>query len=406
MSFINLEEIGFKDGYSLDAFARLRQSGVVSLFDSQPEYSIGPRDWSMAFVGAGTYAHLNTQSTVELSTGGTTDGDSAVRQTRLCWRYQSGKSLMLFQMFNFGAAATNVRKRIGLFDANDGAYLEQNDTDIRAVLRTSTSGSPDDSGYVVQANWSEDPLDGSGPSGVTLDFTKVQFMFIDLGAGRVRFGFYIDGIPIIAHQFSRSNSVATAYIRTPNLPVRGEIANVGTALGAATLKMVVTSVMVEGGSTDFQRGNLNTASNGTTPININSRTPIISVRPAATYFGLPNRAWAIPIEALMLVSGNDIFWEAVFGATLTGASWNAVASDSCMEYDTSATAVSGGVVVISGYAAAGQGSSSGSAIASVSGRFPISVDSLLGTQQGYTLVATPMTGTADVAMAVDWREIY
>ncbi len=396
-------------GVHIDAFGRQRVSEVTTLFDSQAQYSANMRDWSQAVVGTGAVTHLPNESSVQLSTGGGGAGASAIRQTRLCWRYQSGKSQWIFQTFVLGAAATNVVTRFGYFDANNGPFIERNDTDVRLVLRSATSGAPSDANFVSQADWNIDPMDGTGPSQKTIDWTKSQLMFIDLqwlGVGRVRIGFFLDGVPRVAHEFDNGNLLTGVYMTTANLPLRGEISNTGAATGAHTAKMICSSVMAEGGSEFFQRGNLNSASNGTTTIAVTTRRPILSVRPAATFNGITNHAWYLLIEALFNVRTNDIFWEVVFGGTLTGAAFAAASADSCVEADVSATAIAGGISVVKGYGAAGVGAASGAAIAGTAGQFPNSVDSLLGTQAGHSIVVTSMTGTANVGVAANWREIY
>ena len=409
MSYINLEELGFKDGAGLDAFHRLRASQVTTLFDAQLQYGLGSRDWQSATTGAGSQTHLPNESAVQLSTGGSTDGDGVIRQTRLCWRYQSGKSQLYFQTFLFGAAEPNVVRRVGYFNEDDGVFLEQNDTDLRVVNRSSVSGSSTDAAYAAQVSWNRDKLDGTGSSGKILDITKTQLMFLDLqwlGAGRVRVGFFIDGVPIIAHEFYHGNVLTTAYMKTANLPARGEIFNVGTSGGAATMKMICTSIMAEGGDDDFQAGHLNSASNGSSPVSVTSRRPVLSIRPAAMFGGVTNYAWYVLIDLIVRTVTNDVYWEVVYGGSLTGASWTAAAADSCVEWDSSATGITGGVSVLKGYSIAGLGSSGGAAIAKIAGRFPNSVSSLDGSQPSHTLVATSMSGSANVAVATNWREIY
>lgn len=409
MSFLPLNALQFADGPTIDGFGRLRTSQVSTLFDYQAQYNTGPRDWSGTVAGTGAITHLPNESSVELSTGGTGNGANAIRQTRICWRYQSGKSQQIFQTFLFGAAVANVRRRIGYYDANNGVFLEQTLTDLRFVQRTSTSGAPSDAAFAAQASWNKDKLDGTGPSGKTLDITMAQLMFIDLqwlGVGRVRCGFFIDGIPIVAHEFDNGNVLTLVYMTTANLPMRGEIENVGVAAGANTLKMICSSVMSEGGDEAFQRGNLNSAATGTTEIAVTTRRPIISVRPASTFNGIANRAWYILIEAVMQIRTNNLYWEVVFGGTLTGPVWTAAAADSCVEFDITATAIASGTSVVKGYGIAGVGAASGESTAQAAGRFPNSVDSLTGVQAAHTLVGTSMTGTSNVAAAINWREIY
>jgi hypothetical protein len=80
------------------------------------------------------------------------------------------------------------------------------------------------------------------------------------GAGATRFGFWIDGEPVIAHQVGWGNYVSPAGVgqtqpwsRTGNLPVRYEQRNTGTIAQANDLFHYGVSVLVEGGQDD-QRG--------------------------------------------------------------------------------------------------------------------------------------------------------
>jgi hypothetical protein len=78
---------------------------------------------------------------------------------------------------------------------------------------------------VPQSQW-WDPLDGTGPSGLTLDLTKNQMWFIDYswyGAGVARFGLRTTGGAIqYVYAFQSNNIQYQAYMRSGNLPSRYE----------------------------------------------------------------------------------------------------------------------------------------------------------------------------------------
>ncbi len=177
-------------GGNIDAFGRLRIASPFTLFDSQNRYAIDAQ-FDTSTTGSGSTSHLSNESSVQLSVT-TASGDEVIRETKRVFPYQPGKSLLVMETFVFAAQQDNLRQRVGYFGANDGVYLEQNGTDVRFVVRTSTSGSADDTGYVAQANWNVDKLDGTGPSGKTINLTtspKAQILFMDfewLGVGTVR----------------------------------------------------------------------------------------------------------------------------------------------------------------------------------------------------------------------------
>jgi hypothetical protein len=69
-------------------------------------------------------------------------------------------------------------------------------------------------------------MDGNGPSGFTLDLTKMQMFYIDYswyGAGFVRWGLRgIDGTIFYVHSLLNNNTNSEAYMRSGNLPGRYE----------------------------------------------------------------------------------------------------------------------------------------------------------------------------------------
>jgi hypothetical protein len=78
---------------------------------------------------------------------------------------------------------------------------------------------------VPRSQWA-DPLDGTGPSGYTLDLTRMQMLYIDYswyGAGFARFGMRTTkGQIAYVHQFTNNNIQFEAYMRSGNLPARYE----------------------------------------------------------------------------------------------------------------------------------------------------------------------------------------
>ena len=78
-----------------------------------------------------------------------------------------------------------------------------------------------------QSQWNIDKLDGTGPSGMTIDITKMQMWFIDYswyGAGTIRFGVRNNkGEIIYCHRIAHGNSQVEAYMRSGNLPARYEV---------------------------------------------------------------------------------------------------------------------------------------------------------------------------------------
>lgn len=79
---------------------------------------------------------------------------------------------------------------------------------------------------VPQSQWNIDKMDGTGPSGMITDFTKMQMFYIDYswyGAGAVRWGLRAaDGRVQYVHKMVNNNQNYMAYMRSGNLPARYE----------------------------------------------------------------------------------------------------------------------------------------------------------------------------------------
>lgn len=332
-------------GTNTDAFGRIRVSQPYTLFDSHNRYGSDP-SFSTSTSGSGAITHLPNESTVSMAVS-TTSGDEVVRQTFRVFPYQPGKSLLLLTTFKMDAAKTNLRQRVGYFNANNGVFLEQGANGITFVLRTSTSGTASDARYAAKASWDGDKLDGTGASGYTLDLTKTQILFMDfewLGVGSVRCGFVIDGQFIVAHTFHNSNIQTSVYMTTATLPIRYEITNTGSVASASAMKQICSSMMSEGG---YEAVSAEFAARRTSVLGTIGTTflPLVSIRLNSSRLGavvLPNRVAVLPTT-------NQNYEVALFkNATLTGASYVTGTFDN-VDYDVSATAISGGTMMQSDY---------------------------------------------------------
>ena len=238
----------FYGGTTVDAFGRLRVSSPYTIFDSQNRYLKDPQ-FDEALTGSGTATFLANESAVEMEVTAAS-GDEVVRQTKRVFPYQPGKSLLVLATFTMAAGEENLRQRVGYFNADNGVFFQQDDDVLSFVVRTYTGGSASDARTITQANWNTDKLDGTGPSGVTLDETKTQILFMDfewLGVGSVRCGFVIDGQYLVAHVFHNANSLTEVYMQTAILPIRYEITTTGAIAGAKSMKQICSSVVSEGG---------------------------------------------------------------------------------------------------------------------------------------------------------------
>lgn len=378
-------------GTNTDAFGRLRVSHPYTLFDSQNRYGIDSQ-FSTSTAGSGAATHLSNEASVNMAVS-TTSGDEVVRQTFRVFPYQPGKSLLLLATFKMDTAKTNLRQRVGYFGTTNGVFLEQGANGITFVLRTSTSGSPSDARYVAKASWNGDKLDGTGASGITLDLTKTQILFMDfewLGVGSVRCGFVINGQFIVAHTFHNANIQTSVYMTTAILPVRYEITNTGTVASSSAMKQICSSVMSEGGYEAVSQEHSARMVSATSGSYITTTfKPLVSIRLTSASLG----AVVLPYNLNFLPTTSDNYELALFKNTaLTTPTWTVVSSTGNVEQDIASTSMTGGTIVYSEYTTG------------KSGRVPLATgsgynwdlqlgSSLAGTSDIYTLAARTVSAT-------------
>lgn len=348
--------ITLQDTEIRDAFGRFRVSQPFNVFDMQFTYGLEPLFFEETATGGGDVTHLAASSAARLTTGGTTSGDGVEFQTAEYFRYQPGKSQFIVFTCILGAKTADVRKRIGLFDDENGFFFEQISSTMKIVRRTKTSGSIVDNA-VNQADWNLDNLDGDNdalnPSGITLDETKDNLYVIDfqwLGAGRIRFGFDFGGQITYVHEIKFANTEAVPFTVTGDLPFRAEIFNTAIAAGTTTFDFTCVGIASEGGFNPLGiPGSIQSIvlRNVTTA---NDPLPIISIRPRTTLNAITYRGVIIPKSVDIMSEDTTVRWELILNGSLTGASFADVdTTNSGVQVDVAATVITGGLIVDSGF---------------------------------------------------------
>jgi hypothetical protein len=401
---------GVPSSYAYDAFGRLRVSNPYTLFDSNNRYADNGK-FATATTGTATATFNANEGLIDLDVG-TASGDEVLRESYVVFAYQPGKSLLIMNSFTFDTAKTNLRQRVGYFGSDNGFYLEQNDSTISLVKRSKVTGSVVNT-EVTQANFNTDKLDGTGPSGFTLDLTTSQLMFMDmewLGAGSVRLGFVIEGQFIIAHRFDWANQSTNTgtYITTASLPIRYEITNTGTVASASQLKQICSTVISEGG---YEMNGLQGVAG--TPIN-----SAYTLTTAGVFYPLVSiRLKSARLDAVALMSamstigtGNNIYynWKITRGGSITGGTWVSGGTDSAVEYNITGTAFTstGSEDLASGYnVSSNQGGGSTDLLKEALFRFQLRRDSFTSTPEILTVLLATDTSGNDGYASMDWEEV-
>lgn len=401
--------VSIKDSANLDAFSRLRVSNPLILHNSQFTYDLAPIIFEQLVNGTGAaITHDITNRTALMTFSSTPTGGKAYMQSYEHLPYQPGRSQLIFVTFNMIAAVANTLKFAGYSDGVNGIEFQLDGTTKQFKIYSATLDGDD---TAVQSSWNLDKLDGTGPSGITLDITKTQILVIDIQAlyvGRVRVGFDMGGQIIYVHEFKHANLATYPYIQTANLPVRCGMTCTGTV--STTMNFICSAVMSEGGTEDINVFGY-TFQQETGAVSVGTGgTHLLSLRPRLTFNSITNRTRVAYIDVEIFNTGNQpVNWQLCIGQAISGTTTynNVNTTYSSTEYNVLGTLSGSPSVIIDGGYIPATGSNKTMVNTAITSRYPITLDAAgvhraLGT---LTLKATSLSGTQTCYAAIKFREI-
>jgi hypothetical protein len=319
----------------VDTFNRIRVSQLTTLLDTN---NIGGKDtlkMDEYISGTGSITYNTNQSMNTLSVNGV---GRATRQTRLYTKYQPGKSFLIFitGILNNNSNDSSVISRLGYFDDNNGLFFEYSNETLYVVNRSYTSGSVVDT-KIPQNEWNMDQMNGTGSSGINIDFSKYIIFTINfswLGAGIIEFGLYYTGTHYLIHKI-RNNNIILPYIETPNLPGRFEIISTS---GSGSMKEACISINTEANQ-ELIGQNFSVGTSANRSIS-GTETYIFGIR-------LKNNARKLvklQLISLICVSKGNINYKIYYvkaptSNPITSSNFQSVNTNSVVQYDETGTAV-------------------------------------------------------------------
>jgi hypothetical protein len=398
-----------------DAFGRMRISQPFTLGDYKHLYGLDPNFIDYTVNGA-TIAFQSDQAAARLSTTSNTTSQ-AIHQTKFYHHYMPGKSQLIMASFNFYSPVTNVTKRTGYYDSDNGIFFEQaGDGTLSFVIRSYVSGSPVDT-RITRDNWNGNKLDGTGQDGWELDITKTQLMWINfqwLGVGLVQCGFVHKDKFFLCHTFYHSNLLPTVYMSNPNLPVRCEITNTGNTAGGY-FDQICTTVISEGGYVEAGQ-DWAVSTSTLRSIAAGATLPVLCIRLKNTFNSYSNRMIVRLNDVNVFTTGANIKYRVLKlpnQAALTGNTWIDVDTNSGVQYNESATNFSTYDEIMNGFAAAD--TLGGKSVAQASGKDigPSAKKNYLvqnydsSDSEIYAIVVTNIgAASTTVGVGLQWREVY
>lgn len=243
-------------------------------------------------------------------------------------------------------------------------------------------------------------MNGSGNSGIVMDFSKTQLFIIDfswLSVGRVRFCVLIGGNLFGTHFFNAANILDVPYMSTPNLPIRYEIENDGTG-PADDFLHICSSVQSEGGQSrngvlrHIDTGSISGLATGTT-------YAAIGIRLQSTKLD-----GIVELENISVIStsqNDQAHWDIIFNPTVAGTFTYSNQTNSVVQtaIGASTNTVTGGTALDGGYF---------STALPVSPVVPNALklgSAIDGTVDEICLCVTPITNNITVEASLTWREL-
>jgi hypothetical protein len=413
---------------TLDAFNRLRVSYPTTILDIRfPGQITGSASFiknnlQISSVSSGSYIGTYGDSQLLVNASG---AGYYISQSRNYCVYQPGKSLLFMASGILDPSNNNYTTRIGYFDniipltnplvVKNGLYFEISGGVCSVNLKNNTTT------QINQIDWNIDKLNGTGLSGLTLDFRKTQLFVIDmewLGVGRIRYGFYVYGKIQYCHQITNINILTRPYTNSINLPICYSIHSTSLVGSSNNFKQICSTVISEGGYAPLGRPfSISTGSPTSVQIAFNAEEPILFLRGNTTNPNY-NHQNIIPTGLSMICSStNDLVLyklEYFVAGTYIGTSptWNNVNSDySVAQY--AGNLASGynnanAITLDQGYFY-GRGTNTFSALGDVFTSQVLQVTSNI-TNESDILVLTATfvstSGSTNVFGTISWQELY
>ncbi len=406
---INLDEhekgntkIEFGDSGSIDAFGRARVSQITTQYDSKQLHDALPLFVDEVTIGTATSVHSTTEANTTLTTSAVSD--AVIMQTKERFNYQSGKSQLIFMTCTNFEVQTDIVKRIGYFNSStvspytaslDGLFFESDGTDVSInIYKTGTLTE-----QTAQSSWNLDKLDGTGDSGITIDWSENLILCVDfewLGTGRVRWGLVVGGLFVYFHESNHANVTTGVYMSSPNQPLRWEIRQNGATTG--TFKFICASVNSEGSLNKL--GKILSDNLGSSHVNANSTSSKYALIGVRLQSAKVDTLVDILTLSAMSTTNDNFLWEIWWNPTVSGTfTYSNVTSSSIQTAKGSGNTVSGGTLIDSGY-----GASQSSIRESIESALRLGM-TISGTPDEIVLTAQPLSSNLDILGSITWREL-
>jgi hypothetical protein len=230
-------------------------------------------------------------------------------------------------------------------DLMNGTYSITATTARGTFAQTKAGANPTET-LIKQTDWNGDKMDGTGPSGVLLDKTKINIYQIGiqfLGAGPVSFiieGGLSNADPdfVVVHTIKYPNTLLRTSIGNPCFPFRSMINSVGSTT-SLTMKVPCYAGFIEGDKSLM--ANRYSYFNVLTTVNATNYTALFTVRNSMYYKGRSNQSVIniLSVVAALKHTSPTVIYVIRNGVLGGVPNFSSYATNSCSYFDSSATIV-------------------------------------------------------------------
>lgn len=354
---VSVDYLGNVNVRSQDSqFARILNAERTPIIELKSTYGISVYRDSITTNAGGTVTNDGTE--FEVSTDAALSS-SAILDSSKRGRYIPGATCQAGIGVRLPSSPTGTQEvSWGYFDDDNGFFFGQDSTGIFVAIRRDGVTTK-----VYQQDWNADKLDGTGPSGFTLDLSEgniFEIVYSWYGYGAIQFDVVLADSsnvqnPITVHRVKpfQQNSVTD-----PNLPVRAQASNGNSTDTPISLFVGGRQYTVFGRYDPSIRITSQSRLNFT--VGTASFIPIITFRRKANFPASTTRANSVGVELenVQIITNQDVLWELRFAPTLAAPSYGNISdlspSETAVEVAiNSTTFTDGGEKMFSGLAIGG-----------------------------------------------------
>ena len=350
-SAVKIEEQDPLAGLPLTAFSDLRTASITPQVQLTFEYTVDNTELLVNQVsGTGSV----TQSTaMAVCSSGATAGSEAYMRSVGKARYRSGLGGLARFTSIFETQFSDSAQISGIADERGSSTYFKNGFMVGWIggVFGFHRFSNDTLTTVAQADW-DDPMDGSGESGLTLAHDTINVFSIRfqyLGGGIIDLNIEDDtsGRLVRVHRIKYANKNTEPSVHNPNFYLTLFASNGATA-SSATIKSASMAYFVEGKTKYFEGNQPQFTSGEIQKSGVTTKTAVFTIRNKSTYALKSNfidallQSVSVNIDALSASNLASVFIvkDATLGGTPSYSDINT--TNSVMEIDTAGTTVTGG----------------------------------------------------------------